>query len=191
MKRRELIQSIALVASFPLLWSSRKAYSAPPIIAGVSFVVSFFIQRYAVGRAMAWLIRTFPSLLASKERKYFIAALITLGIDNSVAAVVAEAAEIAGAENVARNGRELTTELKIENLSSIPLELPEIRIVLTDAATNIIEVESIATWGVVVPPETTAYRKIVATNFPKPGLKRWHLMIPEGSIAKSGTFLVV
>jgi hypothetical protein len=194
MNRRNFLRSgvaspaLLLVSSF----STQARAVAPPALialAGVAITVAF--RRYVVGALMKKLAILFPRFFATELRRYLMAVAVALGISNAHAAIVAEKAEDAGAQDLARNGVWRVADVKIENSLDTPLELARLHLLLVDVASKTIELKSSTSWGLVVAPGSSMNREIVARTFPNTGLKQWYLADEKRTLAVSKPFMVV
>jgi hypothetical protein len=192
MNRRNLIKS-GVVLLFPGSFAPPvQAFVAPVIIrlAGVAIFVAF--KKYIVdGMFVKALARWLPSLFATDLRKYLFAVLLAFGISEAKAALLAEEAEENGAKEVARDEKERITDIYIKNVRNEPLEISGLRLLLVDAQTNMVELRSTASWGLVVFPGQTMKRQIVARKYPTVGLKYWCLSTEKETLAVSERFMVV
>lgn len=194
MNRRHLLKSAVSTTAVVLTtsFSVPARAIAPPVIvaiAGVAFSVAF--RRYVVGAIMSTLARWFPRFFATELRKYLMAVAVTFGLSEAHAAVAAEKAENSGANDLARDGIERITDLRIENQNTTPLELPRLNLLLVDVNSRNVELRSNISWGLVVSPETTMHRQIASRRFPNQGLKQWYLADGSKSFAVSKPFMVV
>jgi hypothetical protein len=192
MNRRTAISHIAVstLTGFGFIRPAR-AVVPPPILVAIGYTVEFIFQRYVIPAAIGFLARNWPRVFASDLRKYLLVALAHLGFNEARASVLGEAAEENGAQNVAKNGVEMSTELLLKNGTDSPIELVGVKVQLIDAERNLVELESTGNWGLVIDSQSTSVRNIVASNFPSVGFKRWHLVTSDGTIAASKKFLVV
>lgn len=193
MNRRMLIQAGASTAFVSLdgLVTPARAFAPPLLIALGSVAISVAFRRYAVGGIIVALTRLFPSLFATELRKYLMAVAVAFGISEARAAVIAEHAENAGAQDLARDGVERVTEISITNTQDDPLEFARLRLLLVDVKTNTVELMSTTFWGLVVLPNATMQRQIATSHFPRPGLKRWYLSEARRTLRRSEPFMVI
>ena len=194
MNRRKLLKSTAVVGSVAIasgFSTSANAVAPPLVVALVGVVFSVAFRRYVVGAAMSTLARWFPRLFATELRKYLMAVAIALGVGQAKAALIAEQAENSGAHDLARDGVERITDLWIQNGNEVPLELARLNVLLVDVGTRNVELRSIASWGLVIPPSTTMNRQIACNRFPNAGLKQWYLSDSRKTYAVSKPFMVV
>lgn len=194
MNRRDFIKgSMAGAVVFTVTAYSipARAIAPPAVIAIAGVFISVAFRRYIVAPFMSMLARWFPRLFATELRKYLMAVAVAFGIGEAKAAEVSEKAENLGAVDLARDNYERITDIEIRNITSDPLELTRLHLLLVDVATRTVDIRSSMEWGLVVSPNSTMQRQIAAKRFPFPGLKQWYLSDSSRTLAVSKPFMVV
>lgn len=194
MKRRSIV--LGGPTQFVLVALGSAANSAqaflPPAVAHLARVfITVAFERYVVGPILRFLARLFPRLFASERRRYLMAVAVALGIEHAQASVLSEKVEDAGAVDLARNGYIRLVNILIRNEGATPAELTDVQLALVDVQRNQIELVSESRWGLVVAPNETLEVKVECGRFPSPGIKRWHVIQSDSTLAISEPFQVL